>query len=131
MPASDIRGLSVAVDNILADEDIFGRHARVGKAVREAVTRGGLKLYLETDFSDTVTVIEAPKGVEVEAVLRIMREEFGIMIAGSIGLLAGKVFRIGHMGESARPELVQMTLKAFQTALERCGFQVREELVIE
>ncbi|MCL1919266.1 MAG: alanine--glyoxylate aminotransferase family protein [Peptococcaceae bacterium] len=126
MPVSDIRGLSVAADNILADnilaeENIFVRHARMGGAVREAVTRAGLRLYLEKDFSDTVTVIEAPAGVEVEAVRQRMLEDYGVMIAGSFGFLADKVFRIAHMGESARPQVMRVTLNAFQKALEGCG----------
>jgi aspartate aminotransferase-like enzyme len=129
MPASDIRGLSAAADNILADKDIFARHARLGAAVRDAAEKAGLSLYLERDFSNTVTVIEAPAGVEVEAVRQMMLEDYGVMIAGSFGFLAGKVFRIAHMGESARPELLRLTLRAFQGALERCGFVGQEDLV--
>ncbi|MCL1852523.1 MAG: alanine--glyoxylate aminotransferase family protein [Peptococcaceae bacterium] len=117
MPAADIQGLSVAADNILADADIFARHAQVGAAVREAVRQAGLNLFLTQDFSDTVTVVEAPAGVDVEAVRRIMLEDYGVMIAGSFGFLAGKVFRIAHMGESARPELARITTHAFLEAI--------------
>jgi aspartate aminotransferase-like enzyme len=129
MPVSDIRGLSAAADNILAEGDIFARHARLGGAVREAVRRAGLSLYLEKDLSDTVTVIEAPAGVEVEAVRQRMLADYGVMIAGSFGPLAGKVFRVAHMGESARPQLMRVTLHAFQAALRGCGFACRKDLV--
>ena len=56
---------------------------------------------MESGFSDTVTVFDVPDGMSADDILTRMREEHGIMLAGSFGELAGKVIRIGHMGASA------------------------------
>ena len=101
MPISDIRGLRAAIDNIAADQDILKRHAAIGAAARAAVTEAGLSLYLESGFSNTVTVFCVPEGMTDREILTAMREEHGILLAGSFGDLAGKVIRIGHMGENA------------------------------
>ena len=121
MPAADIQGLSVAADNILADPDIFARHAMVGGGARDFVEDAGLKLFLARDYSDTVTVIEAPAGVDVEVVRQRLLDDRGIMIAGSFGFLKGKVFRIGHMGESAQIPLVRETVKGLVKAIGCAG----------
>jgi len=121
-PGSDICGLAVAIDNILADTGVFDRHARMGAAVRSAVQKAGLKLYLEQDYSNTVSAIEVPVGVDEQAVRTAMLRDYQIMIAGSFGFLAGKVFRIAHMGESARPWLLERTLSALHQTLAHEGF---------
>ncbi|MBF1190053.1 MAG: alanine--glyoxylate aminotransferase family protein, partial [[Eubacterium] sulci] len=51
MPASDIMGLRVAIDNYLEDEDFQKRHKQLAKATRAAVEKAGLKLYLESGYS--------------------------------------------------------------------------------
>ena len=73
MPISDIVGLRAAVDNVLADTEILARHARVAAATREAVTQAGLHLYLQSGYSNTVTVIEVPEGLTDKAILSTMK----------------------------------------------------------
>ena len=101
MPISDITGLRAAVDNVIAEEDMVGRHAKIAAATRKAVTEAGLKLYLESGYSNTVTVIEVPEGLTDQQILSTMRDKYNVMISGCFDVLAGKVIRIGHMGENA------------------------------
>ncbi|MEG0662355.1 MAG: aminotransferase class V-fold PLP-dependent enzyme, partial [Anaerovoracaceae bacterium] len=117
MPISDIEGLGVAVENLLADPDIFSRHAQVAAATRTALTNAGLKLYLNSGYSNNVTVICVPEGRQDTEILSTMRDKYGIMIAGCFDVLAGKVIRIGHMGESANEEAVRETLSALGKTL--------------
>lgn len=101
MPISDIYGLRAAMENIEADTQMLERHAKIAAACRTAVEAAGLKLHLKSGYSNTVTVFDVPDGVTDKEILDIMRRDFNIMLAGSFGNLAGKVIRIGHMGENA------------------------------
>lgn len=124
MPISDINGLRVALDNARADVGILERHAKIAEAARQAVQRAGLKLYLREGYSNTVTVIEVPQGVTDEQILSTMRDKYNIMISGCFDVLAGKVIRIGHMGENARVEDMALTLDAMDKTFADLGVQL-------
>lgn len=124
MPISDINGLRAALDNFLADATVFERHRTIAAACRKALTAGGIKLYLDAGWSSTVTVLEVPAGVTDTQILRGMESDYNIMISGCFDVLAGKVVRIGHMGENARPDQVADTLDALQGTLEKLGVKV-------
>lgn len=125
MPISDIVGLRAALDNYMAEEEtIYERHGKIAAATRKALTEGGLKLYLESGYSNTVTVVEVPEGITDRQLLGGMEQDYNIMISGCFDVLAGKVVRIGHMGENAYPEKVAETLAAMQGTLEKLGVAV-------
>ena len=119
MPISDITGLRQALDNFLADSDVYERHTKIATATRCALQKGGLKLYLESGYSNTVTVLEVPEGMTDEQILRGMEKDYGIMISGCFDVLAGKVVRIGHMGENANAADMTETLRALQGTMEK------------
>jgi len=125
MPISDIYGLRAGLENYFADDKIYKRHAKIAKATRAALTVGGLKLYLESGWANTVTVLEVPEGVTDSQILHGMEDDYQIMISGCFDVLAGKVVRIGHMGENCRVEHVVDTLEALQGTLEKLGVQVK------
>lgn len=127
MPISDIYGFRAALQNVLDDPDIFNRHARIARACRDALSRGGLSLYLENGFSPTVTVFDVPAGLTDTAILKAVAEE-GIMIAGCFDVLAGRVLRIGHMGENANIEDMRLTLRALHDGLKSLGFTPKCDL---
>ncbi len=124
MPISDIYGLRAGLENYFADEQIHERHAKIAAATRKALTASGLSLYLESGWANTVTVLEVPEGVTDEQILHGMEDDYNIMISGCFDVLAGKVVRIGHMGENCRVEHVADTLKALQGTLEKLGVKV-------
>lgn len=128
MPISDIYGLREAFNNIEKDSDMLKRHAIIGEATREAVRKAGLKLYLESGFSNTVTVFTVPEGIEVNQILKAMREKYRIMLAGSFGELEGKVIRIGHMGVNATFDNMMETLSALTNVLEELGVSLQARL---
>lgn len=121
MPISDIQGLRVAIDNIKGDPDMVSRHARIGNACRAAIREAGLSLYVRDGFSNTVTVFETPKETTADLVLGRMREAHNILLAGSFDYLAGKVIRIGHMGENANVADMQETMAALDETLRTLG----------
>ena len=128
-PISDIVGLRQAFDNILKDKKIINRHNSIGKATRKAVMEAGLSLYIDEGYSNTVTVIELPEGINDKELLRHMVDEFNVFIAGSFGYLQGKVIRIGHMGENAKKDKMVYTLLALQASLKELGFECEKNMV--
>ena len=128
-PISDIVGLRQAIDNILEDKGIIQRHEVISKATRKAATEAGLNLYIDEGYSNTVTVIEIPKGINDKELLRHMIDEFNVFISGSFGYLQGKVIRIGHMGENARKDKMTYTLLALQNSLKALGFECEKNMV--
>lgn len=122
MPISDITGLRAAVDNVIAEEDMVGRHAKIAAATRKAITEAGLKLYLESGYSNTVTVIEVPEGLTDQQILSTMRDKYNVMISGCFDVLAGKVIRIGHMGENANIEDMALTFDAMDKTFADLGY---------
>lgn len=128
MPISDITGLRQALDNFLADGDVYERHTKIATSTRYALQKGGLKLYLESGYSNTVTVLEVPEGMTDEQILRGMEKDYGIMISGCFDVLAGKVVRIGHMGENANAADMTETLRALQGTMEKHGMKISCDL---
>ena len=95
-------GLAVALDMMLAEglPNIFARHARVADLARSGVKSLGLSLFPEEEkyASNTVTAVKAPEKLDVPKLLQILRDEHNVVLAGGQGKLAGKIFRIGHLG---------------------------------
>lgn len=118
MPISDIYGLRAAFENISKDTQILKRHKEIADKVRTKLTNIGYKLYQNSGFSNTVTVIEVPEGMAAKDILMEMKNKYNIMLAGSFGIFAGKVIRIGHMGENAREEKVDEVLYGLQKIYE-------------
>ena len=125
MPISDIYGLRAALDNIAGDMGILARHARIGEACRKALSGAGLKLHLETGFSNTVTVFDVPQGTTAKDILRVMREEHNILLAGSFDSLSGQVIRIGHMGSNANVSDMTKTMEALDLTMDKLGIKLR------
>ena len=98
---SIVRALDVAL-GLLLDEGVeaaFDRHARLGRACREGAKAMGLELFSpDEERSAVVTAIRSPDGVDSTAVVKGLRDRFGMTIANGQGDLKGKIFRIGHIG---------------------------------
>lgn len=112
MPISDINGLYQALKNIEEDEDIYERHAKLAQYTRESLQKAGFQLYGKNGYSNTVTVFCVPNGFSADEILMSLRKDYGIMIAGSFDIFAGKLLRIGHMGENANESDVKETVEA-------------------
>ncbi|MGH3684970.1 MAG: pyridoxal-phosphate-dependent aminotransferase family protein [Pseudonocardiaceae bacterium] len=96
-------GLRCALD-LLFDEglpQVFARHHRLAEGVRRGVDALGLPLCaLDPQwYSDTVTAIRTPEGVDSAEVCRIGLRRYRTSFGGGLSKVAGKVFRIGHLGD--------------------------------
>jgi serine---pyruvate transaminase len=100
-PVSLVAGLDVALGLLLEEglEAAFDRHVRLGRAARAGAKAMGLELFSpDEDRSAVVTAVRAPEGVDGGAVVKALRDRFGMTIAGGQGELQGKIFRLGHIG---------------------------------
>jgi aspartate aminotransferase-like enzyme len=116
---SIVFALSVALDMMLKEglKNIFARHGRVGQAAREGAKSLGLSLFADEAFaSNTVTAIAAGDGLDVGKLLKIMREEHQIILAGGQQSLQGKIFRIGHLGWVTEDDIREV-ISALRVAL--------------
>jgi len=103
--------------------NIIARHTRVGKATRDGIKSLGLPLFAdENHASNTVTAVAAPDGLDIAKLLKIMREEHGVELAGGQGKLAGKIFRIGHLGW-VNDDDIETVISALKAALPKAGFK--------
>lgn len=127
MPVSDIMGLRQALENVAADPEHLDRHAKIAAATRKALTEAGLTLYLESGFASSVTVFNVPEGMKAQDILNTMVEKHHIMIAGCFDVLAGKVIRIGHMGNNANEADMTETLRVLAQTLQELGFDVKAD----
>ena len=128
MKISDIYGLRAAFNLIAGDKTLYERHARIGSATRAAVKEAGLKLHLQSGYSNTVTVFDIPECTDAKSILDEMRTKYNIMLAGSFDELSGKVIRIGHMGENARLEHMVPALEALSATLTDLGVTLQGNL---
>ncbi len=97
-----LRGLRASVD-MLNDEglsNVIARHHRLANGVRAAVEGWGLRncAVEKKWYSDTVTAILVPEGHNANDVIKAAYHNYGVSLGGGLGKVAGKVFRIGHLG---------------------------------
>ena len=106
-PLAHLAGLEAALGLIAAEglDNVHKRHARLAGAVHAAVERwgdgGAMRLFTREPAarSASVTAIEVAPGIDPEALRAVARERFQVAIAGGLGPLSGRVFRIGHLGD--------------------------------
>ena len=118
--------LDVALDLIEEEglEHVFERHRLLGRATREAVK--GLELELfgpEDDNSNVVTAIKLPESIDGANVPKLMRDKYGITIAGGQNQLKGKIARIAHCGYYGAFDVVT-TVSALEMTLKELGADV-------
>ncbi|MBN2759411.1 MAG: aminotransferase class V-fold PLP-dependent enzyme [Rhodobacteraceae bacterium] len=101
-PIPLLHGMRAAVGLLLDEgiDNVIARHARMAGGVRAAVQAWGLDMVAEhpTLYSDTVTAIRTPMHIDAREVIAIAHDELGASFGGGLGRLAGRVFRIGHLG---------------------------------
>lgn len=113
-------GLQVALDLLFAEgiEASYQRHAEVAQYCRDRLRAMGVQLWAKREefAAPTVTAALVPDGWDWPSFDRALRAE-GMVVGGNYGPLAGKVFRIGHMGTQANHALVARGLDVIEGVL--------------
>jgi aspartate aminotransferase-like enzyme len=112
-------------------ENRFKRHKVCSEAFYGAIDALGLKPFPDEKVrSPTVIAFNNPEGMDNAEVRKIMREKYGVMIAGGAGKLRDKIFRIGCMGIISEAETL-LTINALENALAEKGYSVKKGASIE
>ncbi len=98
-----IQGLAVAIDMLHEEglDNVFARHDRLAEATRRAVKAWGFETICRDPkyYSPTITAVLTPEGVDADAFRGLALDQFNISYGASFGRFAGKMFRIGHLGD--------------------------------
>ena len=101
-PLQLFSGLKASVELLLNEgmDNVNARHHRIAQGIRAAVKAWGLELCAKNPelYSDTVTAIMVPEGKDANLVTQHAYEAYGVSFGGGLGKMAGKLFRIGHLG---------------------------------
>ncbi len=95
-------GLRKSLDMLLAEgmDNVYARHFRLAEGVRKAIAAWGLTLCAQPGFeSNTVSAVVVPADKDARDVISIAFKKYNLSLGGGLSELAGKVFRIGHMGD--------------------------------
>ena len=121
-----VQALDVALGLIEEEglEQVFERHRLLGRATRAAARALDLELLGPDDENaNVVTAIKLPEAIDGAKVPKLMRDRFGITIAGGQGHLKGKIARIAHCGYFGAFDIV-VTIAAFEMTLRELGHEV-------
>lgn len=115
-------GVDAALQMIRAEgiENVWKRHERLATGLREGIRGMGLKLFSDSP-SFAVTPVWLPEGVDWKSFNNILKEKYGMTIAGGQDDFAGKIFRISHLGYYDEMDMITI-ISALEMTLVDCGF---------
>ncbi len=101
-PVGLMNGLKLSLEMLLEEgmDNVIARHTRIANGVRLAVAAWGMELCAASPdlYSDTVSAIRTPEGFDATDIVTRADEVYGVAFGVGLGDVAGKVFRIGHLG---------------------------------
>jgi alanine-glyoxylate transaminase/serine-glyoxylate transaminase/serine-pyruvate transaminase len=121
-PIAMITSLHAALGALLEEglEAAWARHAECGTALQDGLEKMGLQLWVPEGFRlPQLTTVVVPDGVDDAEVRRTLLGRYGIEIGGGVGPWAGRIWRIGCMGHTARRRHVTLLLAALSETLGR------------
>ena len=131
-PATNLLyGLRESLKMLLEEEgleNVFARHQRHAEATRRAVRAWGLEVLAKNpvEYSGSLTAVLMPAGHDADRVRKVILENFDMSLGTGLGKLAGKVFRIGHLGDF-NDLMLAGTLAGCEMGLELAGAPIKRE----
>ena len=127
-PQGLVMGLQASLELIFSEglTHVFARHRLNANAVHAAVARwsdgGALQFFgrLPASRSVSVTTVQVAPGIDPEAMRTVARERFQVAIAGGLGSLTGRAFRIGHLGDM-NAAMILGCLAGVEAAMTECN----------
>lgn len=126
-PVALLRGLHVATEMLMNEglENVFARHKLMADGVRAAVSAWGLQTCARSPqiASNSVTAILTPEGTNANDVVSIAHNKYNVAFGGGLGDVAGKVFRIGHLGMLSKAQSL-LGISVAEMALKDAGVNI-------
>ncbi len=124
-PATNLLyGLAEAIDMLHEEglDKVFARHQRHAEATRRAVTAWGLEVLCRNPrhYSGSLTAVLMPEGHDADRFRKVVLDSFDMSLGNGLSKLAGRVFRIGHLGDF-NDLMLAGTLSGVEMGLERAG----------
>jgi alanine-glyoxylate transaminase/serine-glyoxylate transaminase/serine-pyruvate transaminase len=123
-----LNGLKLSTEMLLAEglDNVIARHNRIASGVRDAVRAWGMQLCASSPdcWSDTVSAIRTPEGFNATRIVEHAASVYGVAFGTGLGEVAGKVFRIGHLG-SLTDVMMLSGLATAEMAMADLGLPVR------
>lgn len=120
-------GLSESLAMLLGEglDKVFARHSRWAAGVRAAVDAWGLPIQCADAqrYSPVLTGVITPEGVDADAVRKLIHSRFDLSLGTGLGALKGRMFRMGHLGDSNDLTLVAM-VAGVEMGLKLCGVRL-------
>lgn len=104
-------------------ENIWDRHRKLARAVREGMLALGLKLFAAENPAVVLCSVLVPEGIDGKALMKKLRDDYGISMAGGQGKMEGKLLRIGTLGYTDRFDAI-MGVAAAEMALKDLGANI-------
>jgi alanine-glyoxylate transaminase/serine-glyoxylate transaminase/serine-pyruvate transaminase len=124
-----LHGLSVSIEMLHEEglNNVFARHDRMAEATRRAVKHWGLDIICRDAkyYSPTLTAVLLPDGHDADAFRALALEHFNISYGASFGRFQGKMFRIGHLGDT-NDTMLMGALAATEMALQLAGVPIKK-----
>jgi serine---pyruvate transaminase len=94
----------------------------MAEATRAAMQGLGLALFAPDAGSDVVTAVKVPEGIDGEKLVKVMRDTYGVTIAGGQSEMKGKIFRIAHMGYIGEFDII-VGISCLEKVLKQMGYK--------
>ncbi len=120
-----IMGLAEALKMMREEtiEGVIARHSRLAEATRRGCEALGMKLFAPPEGrGSAVTPVWVPEGVDGKKLVKIMKDKYGVTIAGGQDDYAGRIFRVGHLGYFGDFDII-ITLAALEMTLAELGYE--------
>jgi alanine-glyoxylate transaminase/serine-glyoxylate transaminase/serine-pyruvate transaminase len=127
VPVNIILGLLVSLRKIVDGglEAHIAKYARASRIVRAGLRNIGFEMFVPDEVAaPIVTAVKARSEFEVKEFIRWLEKERGLAIGGGLGELAGKIFRVGHLGKAATREYLMDFLFAVEEFLRHKDIRV-------
>jgi len=134
-PATNLLyGLNEALTMLLDEEgldNVFTRHQRHAEATRRAVRAWGMEVLAlnPAEYSGSLTAVLVPAGHDADRVRKVILDAFDMSLGTGLGKLAGKIFRIGHLGDF-NDLMLMGTLAGVEMGLALAGVPMKKEGVL-
>jgi aspartate aminotransferase-like enzyme len=103
-------------------QNVLARHARLAEATRSGVKALGLELFASSP-SNVLTAVKVPESIDGKKLLKYIEDKFGVTFAGGQESLAGKIFRIAHLGYIDDLDVIS-AISALEMSLPKFGYKV-------
>ncbi len=125
-PVSLIVGLREALAMLLEEglPNLFARHEAMARMVRSACEALGLELFAPDSPAFSCTSLRVPDGIDGKALIRRMRDVYGMTVADGQGQASGRMFRVGHMGDLDGFDMLSV-VAGIEMALADLGYPVK------